>query len=330
VEFPAVKKPFFSENPKYEQFWLEILLAVAAVSAVILILAWPQTRSIEIIAMLQQWRSAPVEVLFRVFTFIGDDQFFMIFFSIIIWCFSKTFGYWGAFMLLSSATFSNLIKDVTLLERPPIEGITHPPGSYAFPSGHTLTAVTVWPYLAVRLKYKVFWIWSVVAVVMIGFSRMVLGYHFLGDILGGLALGIPFLLLFLWLSSLIYEKGWLEKFSMLLLLVVSVAIPVLLLAVLPGTDPPKILGYLAGASVGYIVEKEKIRSVVKAPIFLQVIKVLIGLAVLFGIIIGLGSLLPSAVKALGFIRYALGGVWVTLGAPLIFTALSLAGKEKQN
>jgi Zn-dependent protease len=70
--------------------------------------------------------------------------------------------------------------------------------------------------------------------------------------------------------------------------------------------------------------------VVKAPIFLQVIKVLIGLAVLFGIIIGLGSLLPSAVKALGFIRYALGGVWVTLGAPLIFTALSLAGKEKQN
>jgi membrane-associated phospholipid phosphatase len=81
-------------------------------------------------------------------------------------------------MLLSSSTYSNLIKDLTLLERPAIEGVVHPPGSYAFPSGHTLTAVTVWPYLAARLKKRGYWIWAAVAVVLIGFSRMVLGYHF--------------------------------------------------------------------------------------------------------------------------------------------------------
>jgi hypothetical protein len=207
--------------------------------------------------------------------------------------------------------------------------VTHPPGSYAFPSGHTLTAVTVWPYLATRLKHKAAWIWAVVAVIMIGLSRMILGYHFLGDILGGLAIGIPFLLLFLWLSVLLYEKGWLDRFPVPLLIFAAVAIPVLLLAVLPGADPPKILGYAAGSSVGYIIEKEKVGFSVKAPLLFQFIKVLVGLAVLFGIIIGLGGLLPSAVKPLGFIRYALGGIWVTLGAPLLFIKLGFDRDEKQ-
>lgn len=327
MEFAPVKKPYFSEDPKRESFWILFLLSVTVISAAILILAWPLTRSVEFIGTLHQWQTVPVEILFRAFTFLGDDQFFMIFFSIIIWCVSKTLGFWGAFVLLTSATYSNLIKDVTLLERPPIEGVTHPPGSYAFPSGHTLTAVTVWPYLAVRLKKKGFWIWAFIAVIMIGFSRLVLAYHFLGDILGGLAFGIPFLLLFLWVSSQVYKKGWFDKLATPVLLALSIIIPVTLATVLPGADPPKVLGYLAGASFGYIIEKEKIRSLVKSPLLRQVLKVLVGLGILFAIIIGLGGLLPSAVAPLGFIRYALGGIWVTLGAPILFVFLKLSGKE---
>lgn len=329
MDLKALKKPFFSENPKQEQLWVEILLAIAAIAALILIMAWPQTRSLELIIALQQWRSTPVELFFKVLTFIGDDQFFMIFFGILIWCVSKNLGFWGAFMLLASATYSNLIKDLTLLERPAIEGVVHPPGSYAFPSGHTLTAVTVWPYLAARLKKRGYWIWAAAAVILIGFSRMVLGYHFLGDILGGLAFGIPFLLLFLWLSALIYENGWLEKFSVPFLLAASIVIPVLLLALLPGTDPPKVLGYAAGASVGYIIEQEKLKFSVRAPFLLQVIKVLLGLTVLFGIIVGLSGVLPSAVKPLGFIRYALGGIWVTFGAPLLFVKMGFSREKKE-
>jgi membrane-associated phospholipid phosphatase len=328
MELPALKRPFFSDNPQQEKLWIELLLAAAAIAALILIMAWPQTRSLELIASLQQWRSTPVDLLFRVITFIGDDQFFMIFFGIMIWCVSKSLGFWGAFMLLSSATYSNLIKDLTMLERPAIEGVVHPPGSYAFPSGHTLTAVTVWPYLAARLQKKGYWIWAAVAVVLIGFSRLILGYHFLGDVLGGIAFGIPFLLLFLWLSALFYEKGLLEKFSTPFLLAASIIIPVVLLAVLPGADPPKILGYMAGASFGYVLEQEKIKTMVKAPLVAQIIKVIIGLAVLFGIIVGLGGLLPSAIKPLGFIRYALGGIWVTLLAPLLFSVVGLAKREK--
>lgn len=329
MDFPPVKKPYFSEDPHRESFWILFLLGVTIISAAVLVLIWPQTRDIGFIVYLQSWRSAPVDIFFRVFTFLGDDQFYMIFFSILLWCISKNLGFWSAFVLLSSGTVSNLIKDITLLERPDIEGVVHPAGSYAFPSGHTLTAVTVWCYLAVRLKKTGFWIWAFVAVAVIGFSRMVLGYHFLGDILGGLAIGIPFFLFFIWLSAQFVEKGWVDKFTTPILLVLSVAIPVLLTAVLPGTDPPKLLGYLAGISFGYIVEKEKLGFKVQARWYLQVIKILVGLAVLFGIIIGLGGVLPSAVPHLGFIRYALGGLWATLGAPALFVFLNLSERTKE-
>ncbi len=322
-----VRKPFFSEDQRRESFWIKFLLGVTFISAAILILAWPLTRSVELIAFLQNLRLGPVEYLFRAITFLGDDEFYMIFFSVLIWCVNKSLGFWGAFVLLSSATVSNLIKDITLLERPPIEGVTHPEGSYAFPSGHTLTAVTVWGYLGVRLKNKNFWIWVFAAVILIAFSRMVLGYHFLGDILGGFAFGIPFLLLFLWVGNLLAEKGLIDKFTTPLLLALSIAVPVFLVAVLPGADPPKILGYLAGASFGYIIEKEKLRMTVKSPIYFQIFKVIAGVVVLFGIIVGLGGLLPSDVTPLGFIRYALGGVWVTLGAPYLFTSVGLSSRE---
>ena len=328
MNFPPVKKPYFSDDPKRESFWILFLVAVAVLSGAVMIFAWPSTRSVELIIYFQQWTAfPPVEYLFRGFTFLGDDQFYMIFFSILMWCVSKSLAYWSVFVLLSSGSYSSLIKDITLLERPPVAGADYQPGSYAFPSGHTLTAVTVWCYLAARIKSTGFWIWTIIAVIMIGLSRIVLGYHFLGDVLGGLAFGIPFLLVFFWLSAMFYEKGWIDKFSTPLLLVLSIALPVLLVAVLPGTDPPKFLGYLAGASFGYILEKEKIRMNVSSPIPLQLVKVLVGVAVLFGIIIGLGGILPSAVTYLGFIRYMLGGLWVTLGAPALFVWLKLSSKE---
>ncbi len=324
-----VRKPFFSNKAQVERNAYALLFILTAVSVLILYFFWPFTRSMDLAVTLHGMSNRPLEFVFRGITFLGDDQFFMIFFSILIWCVNKTLGFWSAFMLLISATYSNFIKDVTLLERPALEGVEHPAGSYAFPSGHTLTAVTVWLYIAVRLKKRGYWIWAAAVIVLIGISRLVLGYHFLGDVLGGIAFGIPFLLFFLWLSHLIYTRGWHEKFSFPLLLTLAVVIPLILTALLPGADPPKILGYLCGASLGYIIEKNFIGAAENAPLYKQIIKVLIGLAVLFGIIFGLGGILPSAVVWLGFTRYALAGIWVTLLAPMVFLAVNLSTRKSR-
>ena len=97
----------------------------------------------------------------------------MIAIGITFWCISKSLGFWGSMFLLVSGVVTSVIKDLTALERPYLEGMQQL-DSYAFPSGHTVTAVTVWGYLAVRLRKTGFWIWAVAAMVLIAFSRIIL------------------------------------------------------------------------------------------------------------------------------------------------------------
>lgn len=331
MESPPVTRPYFSSLRGREIFWLIFCWAVVLICCALLYFYWDWSRSMDLINWLQQFRSIKaVEYFFQFFTFLGNDEFYMIFFGILIWCVSKPLGFWSAAVLLISGLVSGLAKDLTALERPSLEGMKQLE-SHAFPSGHTLTAVTVWGYLAIRLKRRWFWIWALAAMILIPFSRIILGFHYPGDILGGYAMGIPLLLLLVWLSSLFVEKGWDRKFSKPLLLALCVAIPVILTVLSPQGDMPKLMGLLSGASAGYIVEKDKVRSDTRTHWALQVLKAVIGLAVLFGILIGLGPLLssgnPALQAALRFLRYGLGGIWVTLLAPALFVALRLTPRE---
>ncbi len=327
-----VKKPYFSLRRDRENFWLVFCWLIVIISAIILLFFWDQTRTMTIFNALQKIRSfQPANYFFCFLTFLGNDEFYMIFFGVLIWCIDKSLGFWGAAVLLASGMGTWALKNVVVLERPIIEeGIQQIQGP-AFPSGHTFTAVTVWGYLAIIIRKKWFWIVTFAAMILIPFSRIVLGYHYPGDILGGYAMGIPFLLLILCLSNLFVTKGWNQKFSTGIILGLCIAVPVLLTIICPPQEVPKLMGLFAGASVGYILEKEKVHSNPRSPWPLQLIKALIGLAGLFGIIMGLGKVLASdniaLATALRFFRYALGGIWTTLFAPALFVTLKLSPRQ---
>lgn len=73
----------------------------------------------------------------------------------------------------------------------------------SFPSGHAVAAVVLWGLIVYDTRLVAFRIRLVVAsvaVTLISFSRLALGVHYLGDILGGILLGVAFLfaLLTLW------------------------------------------------------------------------------------------------------------------------------------
>jgi hypothetical protein len=74
-----------------------------------------------------------------------------------------------------------------------------------------------------------------------------------------------------------------------------------------------------------------VRSIPRTHWLFQLLKAILGLAVFFGIIMGLGQILSSdhfaLQAALRFFRYALGGIWVTLLAPALFVALKLTPCE---
>ncbi len=329
MEQSPLTRSYFSSDPKKELVWRRLCWILVVVVIIILIIFWDALRSTEFIATLVAFTLAnkPVEYFFRAFTFLGDDEFFMILVPIIYWSINKSLGYWTSVVLLVSALFtSDIPKAITGLPRPVVPGV-ETPLDYSFPSGHTSCAVTVWGYLAVRFQRRWFWVWTVVAVALIGLSRNMLGYHYVGDVLGGIAFGIVFLALFLWLSILFIERGWLEKFSFPLLLCASLLIP-FALSFVPVVPATKLMGYLAGASFGFVLEKKKLQFSTHGRWHQHVLKILLGVAIMFGIVAGLSPVLPSAVHMLGFIRYALAGFWVLFLAPLLFVKIGLATREE--
>jgi undecaprenyl-diphosphatase len=80
-------------------------------------------------------------------------------------------------------------------------------GSFSFPSGHAMAATLLYGFLAAFVVRKVqAWRWRVLVVlaaglliVLIGFSRLYLGVHYLSDVLAGMAAGAAWLAL-CWIS----------------------------------------------------------------------------------------------------------------------------------
>lgn len=312
--------PLSAGRKRQSKTGLILMLAFLLVGTACLWLFWDPLRNLEFINALQARRTPFGDLFFRVFTFLGDDQFFMIFLSILLWNVNKAVGFWTAFVLLTSGTVSGIIKDITLLPRPAVGGITHPENS-AFPSGHTLTAVTVWGYLAWRIKNNLFWFCAILIILLIGFSRLWLAYHFPGDVLGGLVIGLAFMLFFLWASGFFTQLD----LPLGLSLALAVALPIIITVVAPTGDTSKTMGYLAGAAVGYLLEINFLRSNTGGPLFHQGLKSLLGLAVLFAIVLGLGFMGGSTLMR--FSRYALAGLWVAYLAPLAFVKTGLATRQ---
>jgi membrane-associated phospholipid phosphatase len=75
--------------------------------------------------------------------------------------------------------------------------------SFGLPSGHALTGVVFWFYLAAESRRK--WAWAVAGVIafLIGLSRVYLGVHFISDVVLGWALGALYLVLYRRLEPLV-------------------------------------------------------------------------------------------------------------------------------
>ncbi len=94
-----------------------------------------------------------------------------------------------------------LLKGVFQRARPrfndPILTLT----SYSFPSGHTMMATVLYGVLGALIISQVRnWIWralavvsAVIMIVLVGFSRIYLGAHYLSDVLGAMAEGVAWL-----------------------------------------------------------------------------------------------------------------------------------------
>jgi len=100
--------------------------------------------------------------------------------------------------VLGAVTINALLKLLFARPRPAVFPPLIVEHTYSFPSGHTITSVALYGFLAILFWRNHHRIWaglSGLMIALVGFSRIYLGVHYPSDVLGAMALGAVWLLL---------------------------------------------------------------------------------------------------------------------------------------
>jgi membrane-associated phospholipid phosphatase len=275
---------------------------------------------INFILWLQSFRSPLLDAFFTIVNVTAEENLITALAVIIFWCVDPLVGLRFLLPLLFSGYLNTCLKDLFHTARPTAEQVRFmavtPDGTYAFPSGHTQNVTVLWCYLAGYYRRWPLIVAAVILIPLVGLSRIYRGAHWPVDVLGGIAVGIGLV----WLALTVYR--FLDQRSLSLplwgQLALGVGVPLVLFAAYPENSMQT--GAALGMVTGFVLERRYVRFPVCLPPWKQVLKVLIGLAVLFALQMGLGSLFPSG-HLFRFTRYALIGLWGTLGAPWVFRAV---------
>ena len=299
----------------------------------------------DLIVGVQSWSTPFLDGLFAVFSFLGDEEFFLLLLPLVYWCFSKKTGRWLAYALLLSTYLNSLIKHIFLIPRPsdPRVRVLRPvdPPNPSFPSGHAQSGVAVWGFLASRARQAIVWVLIVPLVFLIGFARIYVGVHDPVAVIGGWIVGVIFLALFLWLMPRAEQSLGRQPLALKLALAIILPIAGLFLhradirGLYPAPDAATVMGTILGMSVGFLFEPRCIRFRVDGPWWQRLLRLVAGLLITLIFWQGPKLLLPEEMAhglamALRFLRYAGTGLAAILLAPWLFVKLRLAQTEARS
>jgi membrane-associated phospholipid phosphatase len=133
-------------------------------------------------------------------TFLGDETFYLLFMPLIYWCVDALVGLRISVMLLLSGFSNGFLKLIFKSPRPYwvsdkiTAGAEH--NSFGLPSGHAMNSAAVWGWTAREMgKTWAKWVMGIL-VFLIGFSRIILGVHFISDVFLGWLVGLLLIWLF--------------------------------------------------------------------------------------------------------------------------------------
>lgn len=295
---------------------------------------------------LQELRIPIITELMLLITHLGEETAFLVTAIIVFWCFSKKRGYYLMAVGFIGTIANQFLKMIFRIPRPwvmdenftAVDAAKAEATGFSFPSGHTQSSVGTFGGLAYTAKHK--WSrWICIAIaVLVPFSRMYLGVHTPQDVLVSVAIG---LLLVLFVHPFIFggsnNKRILALLCSMIVLCISYVLFVNLYSFPADVDPVRLqsgiesgytlLGALMGMLVVYIVDEKWLHFPVKAKWWAQIMKVVIGLALVLAVKSGLKAPLNMLFGdyAGRAVRYCLLVITAGIVWPLTFPWFSKLG-----
>lgn len=308
---------------------------------------------------LGEWLTIPMAI----FTFLGTEEFYLLFMPAVFWCFDAKLGFRLGVLLLSSAGINAMLKLIVGWPRPywvREEVLALSSNSdFGFPSGHAQNAVALWGRFAAARSAR----WASAAfgllILLISLSRIYLGMHFPVDVLGGWIIGGAILVLSLKLEPVIHRYfsegplviriGLLLAISLLILLLGSLAagaqgeIPASWAELASARarqgeaiDPLSTGSLISsaatffGLSTGGLLLFRGAGFSADGPVSARAIRLALGVLGVIVLFYGLRLLFPPQSTTLRFVRYSVVGFWAAYLAPTLFIRLGLASSNGNN
>ncbi len=256
--------------------------------------------------------------LFKGFTFLGEEYFFLLILPLGYWLWRRDImGRVGA-ILLFTVILNTFIKELFTIPRPTVEHLVQADG-WSFPSGHAQTAMVLWGWLAWEIHKR--WAYGLAGLLIVGIaaSRVYLGVHFPGDVIGGVLIGFLTLVAYYYLLK-VEPKVWLHigptRQSFFFFFVIMgwfMFFP----HALPDAGLKSGAAFL-GFWAGVLHERHYLLSQANARWPAAFLKVIVGLAGLIFCVYGLKLIFTSIgyqTDMAKFLRYGLAGFWISWGLP---------------
>ena len=301
----------------------------------------------EFLYLLESIRTPALDTFFSLITHLGSEIVFMALAVVMYWCVNKSQGLYLLSVGCLGTTVNQFLKLACRVPRPwvrdpnftIVESARADATGYSFPSGHTQNAVGTFGCLAMGAKRRWLQILFVVLAVLTSFSRMYLGVHTPSDVLVSAAIAAVMVLVMYPLFRNLEAHP--ERGFWILLGLFAVNVLFVLYANLwefpADVDPAnldhgvknaaKLMGALLGMAVGYWIDMKWIRFKPEATFVGQILKCVLGLAIVLAIKEGLKPVLGSG-SVSSAVRYGLvtlfaAGIW-----PLSFPFFAKLGRKK--
>ncbi len=277
---------------------------------------------------MQQFIHPVLDVLAQGVTMLGEDVASVVVVMLFLWCVDKKFGFQLGIICMTSAFCNGIVKMILKVPRPWTRGVQGyiPPlrmetaTGYSMPSGHSQAAAVLGAALMGR--YRRFWqrVLLALGILLVGLSRIYCRVHTWQDVALGLALGVLCALALGKLAHVLLDEA--HPWRMLLLIVPAA----LGMALVWDSGVWKTGGMLIAAALGYVLEVRYVRLQVRAHFWQHALKMALGIGTALALRAGLKALLGASVPADG-LRYALMGLWLSLGAPWLFQVCKLYRRD---